>query len=108
MAENMSEIINKAIEKNCVVIVFKNGWAVLERDPYLATMEEAIKDCLDFNIGYLADDETEQYADELREIDSLLKKKAYQEAWDYWVENVGNYDAKYIMQWYKLGNKSPY
>lgn len=99
----LEQSIEKATEKNWIVIVIKNGWTDLDGDPYLATMEDAIKECLDFNIGNLSDDETKYFANELSKIDSLLKKKDYQEAWDYWLLEVGPGPyVKYVMRCYKI------
>ena len=94
-----------ALKKDCVVLFFQDGDTV-DGNPYLDTMEAAIKDCLNFNIGESSDNWEGEYDDEIREIEDLMKKKQYKKAWNLWLEVGVPMPGLNRMEWHQLGKKS--
>lgn len=92
-------------EKNYVVITFDRH-GQFDGPPYLATEEEAINDCLEFNIGHCGfDGESEQLTEDIGKVEDLLKKKQYKEAWELWVDLELIDECSRHMGWYELGKK---
>lgn len=94
-----------AVNNNCVVLYFEDS-GLIGADPYLDTMEAAIKDCLEFNIGESGCYWEGKHDDDIRKIEDLMENGKYEQAWNLWEEVSWAFmTGCHRMDWHKLGNK---